>query len=154
MALQPVTYIRCICVSTPHKLILRLPHQFGGGSQLGEIDTGGELVVRDTLGMQFTLCTVSEQDVLRQVTALRKGSAPGLDGSKDPKLSFAQTADQPDLDPSPSFGARHITGSVPVSICEEYILELISGTSPWKNSRPDLSQVLLSTQAVLARPYV
>ncbi|KAG8320018.1 hypothetical protein J6590_078705 [Homalodisca vitripennis] len=47
------------------------------------IDTGGELVVRDsdyTLGMQFTLSTVSEQDVLRQVTALRKGFAPGLDG--------------------------------------------------------------------------
>ncbi|KAG8290395.1 hypothetical protein J6590_082544 [Homalodisca vitripennis] len=41
-----------------------------------DIDTRGELVVRDsdyTKGMHFTLCTVSEQDVLRQVTALGKG---------------------------------------------------------------------------------
>ncbi|KAG8322090.1 hypothetical protein J6590_029788 [Homalodisca vitripennis] len=61
-----------------------------------EIDTGGELVVRDcdyTLGTHFTLCTVSEQDVLRQVTALRKGSAPGLDGAcrsgSEPSVSVA-----------------------------------------------------------------
>ncbi|KAG8271898.1 hypothetical protein J6590_052953 [Homalodisca vitripennis] len=29
--------------------------------------------------------------------------------SKDPRLSFIQTGDQPDLDPSSSPGARHIT---------------------------------------------
>ncbi|KAG8254409.1 hypothetical protein J6590_008858, partial [Homalodisca vitripennis] len=120
-----------------------------------KIDTGGELVVRDsdyTLGTHFTMCTVSEQDVLydrwlhlgkglpldwmgldsidRRIL-LDKLVAIGVRGTalawfssyfkerrqvvsicghnSDEQTVDYGTGDQPDLDPSSSPGARHIT---------------------------------------------
>jgi hypothetical protein len=47
------------------------------------IDSGGDPVVDDTdfrLNTNFTFNTVTENDIEQHVTALRGGSAPGLDG--------------------------------------------------------------------------
>ncbi|KAG8304286.1 hypothetical protein J6590_097403 [Homalodisca vitripennis] len=48
--------------------------------------------------------------------------------SKDPRLSFIQTGDQPDLDPSSSPGARHIT--VPVLLVSLHYIAWTAGSAP------------------------